>query len=140
MRQLFILFATIISFAGLAQKKFDSSYYAQFNQDRWEKFDFAGFMAPHPEHPLTQEERIAGLSKCWSEARYNFANFDLVPTLNWDSLYQSFIPKVMATNTTLEYYQLLQNFYQHLRDGVAEAAQAVVLLGTHHAAGFGYRL
>jgi hypothetical protein len=117
MRQLFLLLATIISLTGHAQKKFDSTAYVQFNQDRWEKFDFAGFMGPHPEHTLNQEERIAGLSKCWSEAKYNFANFDLVPTLNLDSLYQSFIPKVMATTTTLEYYHVLQNFYQYLRDG-----------------------
>ena len=117
MKQLFILLATLLSFAGFSQKRFDSAAYTQFNQSRWEKFDFAGFMGPHAEHPLNQEERIAGLSKCWSEARYNFANFDLVPSLNWDSLYQSFIPKVMATTTTLEYYQVLQNFYQYLRDG-----------------------
>ena len=117
MKQLFVLLATLLSFAGFSQKRFDSAAYTQFNQDRWEKFDFAGFMGPHAEHPLNQDERIAGLSKCWSEARYNFANFDLVPSLDWDSLYQSFIPKVMATTTTLEYYQVLQNFYQYLRDG-----------------------
>ena len=117
MKQLFILLATLLSLAGFSQKRFDSAAYTQFNQGRWEKFDFAGFMGPHDEHPLNLEERIAGLSKCWSEARYNFANFDLVPSLNWDSLYQSFIPKVMATSTTLEYYQVLQNFYQYLRDG-----------------------
>jgi carboxyl-terminal processing protease len=117
MKQLFILLATCFSLAAFAQKKFDSATYVQYNEKQWEQFDFASFMAPHPEHDLVLEEKIAGLSKCWSEAKYNFANFDLVPSLNWDSLYQIFIPKVMATNTTLEYYQVLQNFYQYLRDG-----------------------
>jgi carboxyl-terminal processing protease len=71
---------------------------------------------------LSAEEKLTGLGKCWAEAKYNFANFDLVPTLNWDSLYTAFMPKVLATKTTIDYYRVLQNFYLYLRDGHAAIA------------------
>ncbi len=66
---------------------------------------------------LSDEEKIAGLSKFWSEAKYNFINFPLVPDLDWDKTYLEFIPKVLATKSTLEYYQVLQMFCSKLKDG-----------------------
>jgi hypothetical protein len=38
---------------------------------------------------LSPADRLAGLSLLWSEARYNFANFDLVPDLDWDAHYHA---------------------------------------------------
>ena len=115
----FLLFATIVlTISAGAQKRFDSAAYVNFNQDRWEKVNFADMMSKSTgSEQLTPEQKIAGLSKCWSEANYNFANFDLVPQLGWDSLYTAYIPKVMATTSLVDYYRVLQNFYQHLRDG-----------------------
>lgn len=66
---------------------------------------------------LSNEEKIAGLSKFWSEAKYNFINFPLVPDLDWDKTYLEFIPKVLATKTTLEYYRVLMQFCAKLKDG-----------------------
>lgn len=66
---------------------------------------------------LSDEEKIAGLSKFWSEAKYNFINFHLLPDLDWDKTYLDFIPKVLATKTTLEYYQVMQMFCAKLKDG-----------------------
>lgn len=66
---------------------------------------------------LSEEEKIAGLSKFWSEAKYNFINFDLLPDLNFDSLYFAYLPKVANTKSTLEYYQLMAKFGAMLRDG-----------------------
>jgi C-terminal processing protease CtpA/Prc len=66
---------------------------------------------------LSNEEKIAGLSKFWSEAKYNFINFDLVPELDWDKTFVEFIPKVLATKSTLEYYRVLQMFCAKLKDG-----------------------
>lgn len=66
---------------------------------------------------ISDEEKIAGLSKFWSEAKYNFINFHLVPDLDWDKTYLEFIPKVLATKSTLEYYKVLQMFCARLRDG-----------------------
>jgi len=65
---------------------------------------------------ISDAEKIAGLSKFWSAAKYNFINFDLVPDLDWDKAYLEFIPKVLATRSTLEYYRVLQEFCAKLKD------------------------
>jgi len=66
---------------------------------------------------LTPEEKIYGLSHFWREATYNFAYFYKVPELNWDSAYQAFLPRVMATANDYEYYRELQRFCALLKDG-----------------------
>ncbi len=68
---------------------------------------------------LTVEDKLAGLSLLWSEVKYNFANFDLVPDLDWDAEYRAMIPRVMASENTYEYYRLLQTFIAKLEDGHA---------------------
>lgn len=65
---------------------------------------------------LSQEDRLAGLGLLWSEAKFNFANFDLYP-VNLDSLYKAFIPRVLAAEDTYAYYQELRRFYAQLHDG-----------------------
>lgn len=65
---------------------------------------------------ISIEDRVSGLSLLWSEAKFNYANFDLSP-LNLDSLYKAYIPKVMAEENTFAYYRILQSFYGHFRDG-----------------------
>lgn len=65
---------------------------------------------------LSDAEKIAGLSKFWSEASYNFAYFDKA-NINWDSAYQAFIPQVLATKTTYDYYRTLTRFCALLKDG-----------------------
>src|ERR1044072_892226 len=66
---------------------------------------------------ISDDEKIAGLSELWSEVKYNFANFDLVPELDWDYLYLSYLPKVRQTKSTLEYYRLLVELCALLKDG-----------------------
>ncbi len=66
---------------------------------------------------LSEAERIAGLSRLWSEAKYNFANFDLVPDLDWDALYLKTLPKVQQTPRTQDYYRELIAFLAQLQDG-----------------------
>jgi len=66
---------------------------------------------------LTIEQKIFGLSKIWKEADKNFVFFDQVPDLDWDKTYQEFIPKVISTKTTYEYYKQLQKFCSLLKDG-----------------------
>jgi hypothetical protein len=106
--------ALAVTTLAAAQRSFDSTAYTRFYTNRWENMQYGAFPK---ETALTTEDKIAGLSKCWAEARYNFANFDLVPHLNWDSVYTAYIPKVVATGSNAEYYNVLRNFYQHLRDG-----------------------
>lgn len=66
---------------------------------------------------LTSVQKIYGLSRFWQEANYNFAYFSNVPTLNWDSAYQAFIPQVTESSTTYDYYRQLQKFCALLKDG-----------------------
>lgn len=84
-----------------------------FNQKTF--WDSKFFQSPYREN-ISDEEKIAGLSKFWSEAKYNFINFDLVPELNIDSLYMAYIPRVTKTKSTLEYYKLLTELCAQLKD------------------------
>lgn len=79
-------------------------------------WDSKTFQTPYRQN-ITEEEKIAGLSKFWSEVKYNFANFDLVPDINFDSLYLAWLPKVRQTTSTLDYYLLLEELGAMLKDG-----------------------
>ncbi|MBS1720957.1 MAG: hypothetical protein JST35_10965 [Armatimonadetes bacterium] len=65
---------------------------------------------------ITAGDRIAGLSMIWSEAKYNFANWDLVSGLDWDGTYRQFIPRVAKEQSRYEYYDLLREFMALLKD------------------------
>ena len=65
---------------------------------------------------LTEAERLYGLSKVWSEAKYNFVFMDKVK-VNWDSLYQATIPAVLQAQEIKSYYDVLRGFISHLQDG-----------------------
>jgi C-terminal processing protease CtpA/Prc len=73
--------------------------------------------SPAPPPDLSDGEKLYGLSYLWQEANYNFAFFDQVPDLDWDSTYRAFIPQVLATESTYEYYRTLMRFVALLEDG-----------------------
>ena len=64
---------------------------------------------------LSEEEKVAGLSKIWSEARFNFPFFGRLD-VDWDAEYMAFLPQVRAAQTTEEYYRVLARFVAILRD------------------------
>ena len=57
---------------------------------------------------LSTTEKLYGLSLFWKEVKDNFAFFHQVPELDWDQAYRDAIPKVIATQTTFDYYRELQ--------------------------------
>ncbi len=61
-------------------------------------------------------EKIAGISRCWSEVKYNFSNFDLAPTLDWDGLYVEYLSRMMRTDSTFEFSLILQEMCAKLND------------------------
>jgi carboxyl-terminal processing protease len=65
---------------------------------------------------MTNEDKIFGLTKFYSEAAYNFAYFDKT-NINWDSAYRAFIPRVLATKNKWEYIKELERFCALLKDG-----------------------
>jgi|CXWL01.1.fsa_nt_gi C-terminal processing protease CtpA/Prc len=66
---------------------------------------------------LPIDDKVAGLSRLWAEVRDNFANFDLVPDLDWDALYFAALPRVRATTSTRSFYQELRALVAQLHDG-----------------------
>jgi len=66
---------------------------------------------------MEQVQKLYGLSLFWKEVSYNFAYFDQVPQLDWDKAYREYIPKVLETKSTFEYYRVLQRFCAILKDG-----------------------
>ncbi len=66
---------------------------------------------------LSVEQRIAGLTQFWSEARASFVYFDHVPELDWNRVYLDFLPKVMAAETTRDYYRVMMQLAPLLKDG-----------------------
>ena len=85
-----------------------------FNQKSfWESEQFKTPYQPN----ISENEKIAGLSKLWSEIKNNFVNFDVTKDVNIDSLYFTYLPKVRTSSSTKEYYQLLTEMTAALRDG-----------------------
>lgn len=117
MKKALILFAFMGMLPLLAQTRLDTLQYQQFQNERFPKIVFGEFDADLVTHHLTMEEKIQALSTVWHEAKFNFANFDLIPKVNWDSLYRAYIPRVMATEHIMDTYSVLMQFNQHLRDG-----------------------
>ncbi len=71
---------------------------------------------------LTESDRVAGLSYLWSEAKYNFANFDLTRELDWNEAYAAFLPRVKKAKDRYAYYNDLREFMALLRDGHTDVA------------------
>lgn len=65
---------------------------------------------------LTIEERIAGLSLFWAEARQSFVHFRHAGKA-WGDEYMRFLPRVMAAESTRDYYRVMMEFAATLGDG-----------------------
>ncbi len=75
-----------------------------------------GFVAPY-KPVLTGEEKVAGLSLFWAQARSSFVHFDHVPDLAWDQVYMDYLTKVIAAPTTRDYYRVMMQLAPLLQDG-----------------------
>jgi len=76
---------------------------------------------------LSDAEKVAGLSKIWSEAKFNFAFFGRLPDLDWDGSYVKFLPQVLAAKTSEDYYRVLIRFAALLKDGHSRVIAPVEL-------------
>lgn len=66
---------------------------------------------------LDEAHRIAGLTLFWSEVRYNFAWFELVPDLDGNQAYLDFLPRVIAARNAHDYYDVMMRLAPLLHDG-----------------------
>jgi carboxyl-terminal processing protease len=84
-------------------------------------FDARLFSSPALATPyrdnISDDEKVAGLSKFWSEVKYNFVYVERLKALDWDKLYLEYLPKVRATASTAEYYDVLMQLCALLQDG-----------------------
>ena len=87
-----------------------------FNAQQDARWGDAAFATPNATN-IADADKLAGLAELWAQAKFGFANFWHVPQLNWDKTYRDFIPKVLATGSTVDYYRVLQSFYAQLEDG-----------------------
>ncbi len=79
-------------------------------------YESADLASPYKDN-ISTEEKIAGLSLFWARARDSFVHFDKVPDLQWDKVYMEYLSKVMATQTTEQYYRVLMQIAPLLKDG-----------------------
>lgn len=66
---------------------------------------------------LSAQERLIGFICLWTEIKYGFANFDLVPEVNWEETLAEYLPRVQREQSTADYYRVLQECTAKLKDG-----------------------
>jgi len=67
---------------------------------------------------LTEEERIYGLSLIWRHSAEMSAFLAQTPEdFDWNALYLEYIPRVIAAQDMVEYYEVLSRFTANLHDG-----------------------
>ncbi|HJD23157.1 MAG TPA: hypothetical protein H9694_03315 [Firmicutes bacterium] len=66
---------------------------------------------------LAVSDRVAGLSRIWSDAKYNFAYWHTRQGLDWDKAYLEFLEMVIREEDPLRYYALLMRFINLLGNG-----------------------
>jgi len=66
---------------------------------------------------LSTDERIKIFVKVWAEIKYNFANFDLVPEVNWDRVLEKKLPLVQQDQSNKDFARLLIRCITKLKDG-----------------------
>lgn len=80
---------------------------------QWETAALAGVYKEN----ISEDEKVAGLSKLWSEVKYNFFDTAMLEKLDWDRQYLETLPRVRASRSTEEYYRVLAELVGKLKDG-----------------------
>ena len=79
---------------------------------------FAFLLTPKaPAVTSSAEERLNALKIIYQGAKSSFGYWDLVPNLDWDSLYEEYQGRVTHVKSDWEYYGELRRFVAQLRDG-----------------------
>lgn len=90
-------------------------------------YDSKALATPYNER-ISEDERIAGLSKLWSEVKYNFIYTDVLRKLDWDQVYKDYLPRVRAASSTRDYYRILMEMMARLGDGHSNVIPPEALL------------
>ncbi len=79
--------------------------------------DWVWMPEPGEAQPASTSDRVADFIYLWSEVKYNFANFDLVPHVNWDRMRHRYLPLVEQAQSDEQFYRTIQRFLAQLHDG-----------------------
>lgn len=96
-----------------AAKSFPKGRFSQRIKNWGTLFDDTELIFPR----LTPAQRVEAFTRLWSTVKFNFANFNLVPELNWDNVLSEYLPKVMQDQSNDEYILVLQECVARLKDG-----------------------
>jgi C-terminal processing protease CtpA/Prc len=88
----------------------------RFSCGSWKK------VVDEDELELTADERIEIFVRLWTEVKYNFANFDLVPEVNWDDVLEQSLPLVLQDQSNEDFARLLVKCVSGLKDGHTEVS------------------
>jgi C-terminal processing protease CtpA/Prc len=111
-------YETIISDSDLKNIRLDERFKKITEPLKMSNFKWESPTLLSKYHPdLSEDERVAGLSKVWSETKYSYAYFDHVQTLDWDSLYLAYLPEIRKATDIKDYYRILQEMVAELHDG-----------------------
>ncbi len=66
---------------------------------------------------LSKEQKIYEFSTIWKEVSYNFSNIDSFPIAKVDSLYLSYLSKVLNSKNDFEFSKLMQRFMAEFNNG-----------------------
>ena len=107
--------AIIQSYRELEQKaqSYPKGRFSTWVKDWGLLFDDTELVFPR----LTPAQRVETFTRLWSTVKFNFANFDLVPELNWENVLSEYLPKVMQDQSNDEYILLLHECIARLKDG-----------------------
>ena len=75
---------------------------------------YAHAQIPKLPNSFDTNQKIYELSLVWKELSYNL---EKIQDKNLDSLYQVFLPQIIATTNDLEYYKTIQKFLAHAKNG-----------------------
>jgi C-terminal processing protease CtpA/Prc len=96
-----------------AGKSFPNGRFSKMIKDWGLLFDDTELIFPR----LTPAQRVEAFTRLWSTVKFNFANFDLVPELNWEDVLSEYLPKVIQDQSNDEYILLLKECIARLKDG-----------------------
>jgi C-terminal processing protease CtpA/Prc len=86
------------------------------------KKDFSGFTSYYSNHSLTNNiypeigQRVLAVAKIYSVLKYFYPNKHLL-TLNWDSVYLNFLPRIILAGDSIEYVKTIMEMHAYYQDG-----------------------
>jgi C-terminal processing protease CtpA/Prc len=77
-----------------------------------------------PTEDVVRMRRVASFARLWSEVKYNFVFLHERKDLDWESMLEMYLPRIMAAQSDEEYAQAMKEAMALLKDGHTSMMQA----------------